>query len=485
MFEPINLIKLAIVVGVPFWLLCTHHSKAMLFWICVTIGVEILNVRFIAYITPFQVVGFLCVPIVLKSLPHILKIRSGKILFWSLLLLAGVGLLYGYITPWPDLTFSRPWNQRAEGRSIVYFVRTVSHFSVAIYIMVTVVQENQNIHRLLRYLIIGTTIAAIGVIVEYFVRVDLFSVFNPDMRAWSLGAEARIRGFNGEPRVSGQVCTWGILLLIGLYQLDKRRIILLIIHIFALVLTVSTTGLIILVVGLAILTLMRPTRLIKYFFIIGLLSLCIPIFSQSAKLGLLKRWKDNVSVRLIYRDSHSPSTNLGQFIANKLEVFDASAVLFFWSNPEHLIIGTGPGLISLPASGHVPRGSAFAIYGDRIDSIPHMGFFQILSNTGMIGILLWIGIFVTSIQDLRKQKKAIAQSTKWREALIYFIIFSVLYLFQEKSIWFIFLGLGLAASINVKKRRRNYRYCGNNKELKYNIFRHPSGGVNENSLSVF
>lgn len=82
-------------------------------------------------------------------------------------------------------------------------------------------------------------------------------------------------------------------------------------------------------------------------------------------------------------------------VAKKLEVFDAASVNFLNHNPKYYFLGTGPGLIYLPAGDSIlPRDQP--IWGNHFEALPHMGAVLILSNSGLIGLLfflfiLWVG----------------------------------------------------------------------------------------------
>jgi hypothetical protein len=170
-------------------------------------------------------------------------------------------------------------------------------------------------------------------------------------------------------------------------------------------------------------------------------------------LDVTSRWAEYMRPRLERFALPGPSENLGRAIVDGLEVFDASAVLFLWDNPEHLLLGAGPGLVSLPASDYVPM-RAQPTYGNRIDSIPHMGFFQTLANTGVVGLLLWFAAALACYQALRVQVVLNGTRSPWVEAWCFFVVFSGVYLLQKKPIWYVLMGIGLGASMSLRARRR-------------------------------
>ncbi|CAN2049918.1 putative O-antigen ligase domain-containing protein [Candidatus Magnetomoraceae bacterium gMMP-1] len=459
MFHFIELVKLCFIILIPLFLILTHRDKFLIFWVCTTISNEILTCSVIASVSPHQIVGLLYLPKMVLRLPQNFSSKTVKYLFASFILLIFLGIIYGFIFPWPDTTGIRPINQRAEGRSIIYLIRTIADLSLAFYIAHQA-RKIENISKILRYLLIGTTIASIGVLLEWITNIDIFSILVPTTREWDPIQMGRIRGFNGEPRMSGQICAFGILFLSGIRDIKwKVRIFLLGVHILGLTLTISTAGLVTLSIGILLLIITyNPSKLKTVFITIAALFF---IFCSSIFLpNILNQWHSNVQKRLFRYEVIGPARNIGESIADRLEVFDASAVLFLWNNPQHIFIGVGPGLISLPASNYIPA-IAKVIYGDRIDSIPHMGFFAELADRGLIGLFLWFTIFFSCSSSLYQQTIVAKKNNNRKEALLlkeassFFIVFSGLYLLQARSIWFILLGIGLSASLSYQVKYRN------------------------------
>lgn len=451
----IELIKLFIIVLVPLWLLLTKRYYGVLLWLGMTLGFEVLNATVIASVSPFQLFGLLYLPFALRQFPKALTTKVGTLIMWSLVLLAFLGLVYGYVVPWPDTSGVRPFNQRAQGRSMIYLLHTLSGLSVTIFVAQMVRRNPQSISKLIRYLLVGTTISAIGVIVAWITRVDLFAVFSPNVYTYDIFTEGRMRGLNGEPRTSGQLCAWGILLL-AVFSDFRWKHILLLVHVIGFLLTMSTVGLIVLSFGLAVLIFLSPLSRQRKILSLLTITLVGGLLIQMFGTGLLQKWELNVFARLGRSGMLGAPSNFGEAIANKLEVFDASAVLFLWNNPVYLLTGTGPGLISLPASDYI-QPYARSIYGDRIDSVPHMGFFLILANSGVIGLLLWFFIIWNSYSAIRRQASITQDAVFWKEGLVVFILFNILYLLQANDIWYLILGIGLGAAIELRLPYHNQK----------------------------
>ena len=448
----LELIKLLVVVTIPLWLLLTKRHGGLFVWLGITLGTEIFNVSIVANISPLNVFGLLYLPLAMQALPTLLSTRAGRLMGLSFLLLALLGFVYGYLFPWPDITGIRPINQSAEGRSIIYLVRTISELSVVIYIA-TMVQSPENIGKLLRYLLVGTSLAAFAVLVQWLSGVDVYALLVPSQASLPVDLD-RLRGLSAEPRTSSQVLTWGILLLLGLSDLGLRRIILLFLHVVAFALTVSTTGLITLTVGSGLLIVWAPLKGSTKLATLLLLLSFVTVVQFIIGPAFIESWSTNVGQRLLVPRELDASRNIGEDVAGRLEVFDASALFFLLDNPEYFIFGTGPGLVSLPASKYIPS-YARAIYGDQIDSVPHMGFFLLIANSGLVGLGLWLMLFWTCYQSVREKADTISPLNYWRESLTYFVVFSGIYLVQAKPIWNLFLGIGLGVVLSLNADSRD------------------------------
>ena len=150
MLNSLELIKLLFIVLIPLWLIVTKRHSALLLWIGATLGSEVLDVNTLANIRPINVVGLFCLPTAVRLLPEVLSTRIGKLIRANLVLLTLLGLIYGFILPWPDTSGARPLSQLPQGRSVIYLIRTIADLSVALYVAHQV-QNPDNMNKLLRY----------------------------------------------------------------------------------------------------------------------------------------------------------------------------------------------------------------------------------------------------------------------------------------------------------------------------------------------
>jgi hypothetical protein len=79
-------------------------------------------------------------------------------------------------------------------------------------------------------------------------------------------------------------------------------------------------------------------------------------------------------------------------IFSVMEVFDRAALNALFNNKIYLITGFGPNTISIPSSDYIAPDLS-TIYDDIINSVPHSGFVNILSRSGVFFLLFYIFSF--------------------------------------------------------------------------------------------
>ena len=130
-------------------------------------------------------------------------------------------------------------------------------------------------------------------------------------------------------------------------------------------------------------------------------------------------------------------------IAQKLEVFDAASINFLNNNPAYYFLGTGPGLIYLPASEYIlPRDNY--IWGNRFEALPHMGLVLLLSNSGFIGLALFVAGFLVAIKSNKGSQSGL---------FILGLVLTALYFIQIRY-FFVFGFAALIARYNLEKREQ-------------------------------
>jgi hypothetical protein len=386
---------------------------------------------------PIHIVGCLFVLDIFrrrKIAPHTQSSSYLTPLTLWLLLLIFLMFIYGWMFPWPDTSGARGFNQQSEGRSIIFTVGMILQIFAFIYFSQSNIKK-LDFEKIIQITAIVSTICALFTFLDYF-GFEIYNVLNPfeqrDIRYENIG---RTRGINGEPRTNAQILVFGIFTML-VFKHIKYRFLLMAVSLIAFYLSMSLSGVIVLVIAV--------------FFVFS----SPKLISRNKRLILLA--VPFIAIILISSFQNNIFGNFSEYLSNKqnkmiehetvLEVFDDSAVSFFKDNPEYILFGVGPGLISLPASNYISP-YAQAIYGDRIDSIPHMWIIQVVSNTGLVGLALFGLFFYRSIKLIRRSEKMkLLSSGSSRYAII--VVF--LYVLQVNPYTLLVLSLLLASKNTAK-----------------------------------
>ncbi len=290
---------------------------------------------------------------------------------------------------------------------------------------------------------------------EYLTGADIFHALTGGRE---LLLEVRLRGFNGEPRVSGQMCAFGILILFILQgKIPARwRLLLGALHLFAFALTTSTAGLATLGVGVLVLLVMRAIswRDLAVVMALGLCAVLAAGTIEDHAANWKEAWISNIEFRTAHSDANG-DIGFEDTVVSQLEVFDASASRFLLANPLYLTAGAGPGVSeSLPASSYLSLEAAGDLRGPYRQRSARAGVIMLIADSGFIGLFVWLCVCVSCVHALRRQLR-LSRHGEFRDhryAYIGFVVFTLLYCLQSRETWFVFLGLGIAAAM--RRRRR-------------------------------
>lgn len=446
-----QLILLAVSVTVPALLIATRRETLLVRWICVVVGISIFDSQIGVNLPAARVAGLLLLPMAVTGLANLLRTRSGKVLLLHFAYLVLLGVIFGYVVPWPSAGFQRTVTQSAAGRSLVHLLRTAADLSLAIYISRYVARTGRP-DQVVRYVLAGTALAACGGVLEYLTRIDVYYLVTGSR---PLALEYRMRGFNYEPRGLGLMATHGLVFSLMLYSHRRswRQLGSILLHAAALFLTIATSALAALTAGISALFFVdKQTRKpILVVAAIGLLLLASLARWEAGEVWL-QTWTEHMEVRLASASATSASASWAENIAARTDVFDASAILFLVDNPLYLLVGTGPGLVTLPATDYVPHGMRTEwVWQERagLNTPPQIGLVRELSNSGLVGLVL-LGLFGLfswrAFQALRLVEGG--QFGPWGTGGVVFLAAAAVYLVQASplsAIWPVFMGLGLAA----------------------------------------
>ncbi len=432
---------------VPIGLILIRRRNLLLAWICLVTCVDVFKMLNVSAAT---VAGLILIPYTIRFVRPILQTRPGQLLFAHYGYLGLLGLVFGFLFPWPD-ALGRPLSLQAPGRTILYLTRHTANLSLAIFVAQQTVKLKHP-SKVFKYILLGGIIAAAGGICEYLSGLDMFAlltegVFNPTYHAF------RVRGLNFEPRGLGLTAAYGLLLcmLVSSRRASWKAVSVLLINVCTLFLTVSTSGLLAATAGIVSLFLFdRHSRgVLVGVMAAGIVVLLIPMMFES---GVFADWSSLLTERIGSTIRFGEATNWMEEFVFRAEVFDAVALLFLVANPIYILSGTGPGLISIPATSYLPETVYYTEFfkSTGINLPPTMGGLLELSNGGLIGLLLWIAFLATSLCAIRYViKNSEAWKNEWKIARGAFLGAGVMYGVAAgflSSFWPIFMGIGLGAA---------------------------------------
>lgn len=446
-----QIIALIISIIVPISLLFLKNRRLLLIWISIIFCVNIFDTTIGVNLFSARLFGLILLPITLQELRSVLRTSSGLSLFLLIGYTLFLGILFGFLFPWPEGDFDRAYNQTANGRAIFYSLRLISDFSLVIFLKKLLTIED-GLNLLARYLIVGTTFSAAGGLVQKLSGIDIYFLITG--LTYDFSDLGRVRGFNYEPRGLGLIMTYGIVLLL-LQYFSRPRLLwlgLLFFHGLVFFFATSTSALIVLTTSVAILILLHIHRngFIKKFSILISCLFCLAAFFFYFEKAGYSNWLWNIEQRLLaeQRGNLAPESWF-EYVIFHMEYFDGPAVVFLVNNPAYLVIGTGPGLIPLPASSYLP---ALELYDEmRITGLhypPTIGLLLEISNSGLIGLLFWIAYWLYSVRAFNQLIDRRVIPFDVRLARDAFIMMGVIYALQvpaASAIWTAFLSMGPTA----------------------------------------
>src|SRR5262249_37783609 len=135
----------------------------------------------------------------------LMRTRPMRILLIGTAYLAILGIIYGVLYPWPDVGHLRPWVQSAQGRLFIYTARLLSDLDIVL-LVARQLQRGMRPHELIRLLLIGTSAAVVGGLLEFISQLQIYEILT-GYPINEIGG--RVRGFNLEPRWLGLTMVWG------------------------------------------------------------------------------------------------------------------------------------------------------------------------------------------------------------------------------------------------------------------------------------
>ena len=465
--DPRQIALLGIAIIVPCTLFLMGRTRLLLGWVCITLFVQIFdsNVNFV----PGRIVGFLYMPYALLTARHWLRLLPVKAWAWGFLYLLILGIAFGFIWPWPDTTGSRALPLTPQGRTIIYLLRMMSTASLAVFIA-NELRKPGTLLYLGKMMVVGTSLTASFGVISFATNFDFFTLITGMERA-AIISTSRARGLSIEPRILGGACVYGIMILLLLRQRklsmtwsSLRWLGLILIHLASLLLTASTSALALFLMGLFVGGLFLSGRVRSLVAGVAALSVLGVVLFQVLMPDrfafALREIHSRVQPEETRLGGVAP-TNIGQAVAFQMDIFDACAALFLYDQPLYAVVGTGPGLVTLPGSNYVPPGRYSAIWSPDvgINSPPTSGLLLEISNGGIIALALWIVQVIachSALRLLATNQVPTDDPEGWRFAHAFFLMGSAFYLMQVgfSPRAAVLLGIGWAASRIVAERRQ-------------------------------
>ncbi len=448
---------LFIAIIVPVVLFKTGRQRILLGWVCVTLFVQIFDTSILTNLPAGRIVGILYLPAALASLKDLAKLRPFQLWLINFGYLLILGFVFGFLIPWPDSTMMRPYTLTAPGKAIIYSARLLSDFSLTVFVVNQFRQPGTTLF-IVRAMIAGATASSFVGILFILTGFDLTYAIT-GFEDQLLTAE-RAHGLSAEPRGLGLACAYAVMfLLIGQQKTFKYWFPLSIINLIALLASSSTSAIVLLLAGIAAgwiffsnrVRLVISLSLVLLLALVWIVSYVFPKQYESGARIISSRIDPEMKL------SGIPPGTFGEEIAYRLDAFDSSALLFLIDQPIYALVGTGPGMVSLPASYYVPPGLYSAIWTPEtgINSPPFHGILLEISNSGLVGIISWLLQVVICLRALKwmiRRSDLFDWEEDWELARAVFLIGSVFYLVQVSisPVWSVVLGIGWAMVGKVK-----------------------------------
>lgn len=443
--DPRQFLLLIIAFAVPVVAFLLNRPRVILGWVGFTLFVQIFDTTILTNLPAGRLVGLLFLPSVVTLFRQWIRLPSARAWLINFFYMVALGLIFGFVMPWPDISGIRPFPLRAPGRTIIFVLRTVSDLSLAMFVMNQLTQPGA-FETLRKWMVRGAVVSSLFAFATRIIHVDFYTLIT-GLRAYAAMDTARPRGLTFEPRGLGQACAYGMILILGKQVRRPYEWVLLLVIAGGLAVSSSTSGLGAALAGLFVIALIGSMRVRLALIGSAILVLVVGTAVVWLSPAILNRSRSEIALRLQGRGVTESNrvTNFGEAIAYRLDVFDASAVLFLLHSPIYAVIGTGPGLMSLPASDHIPAGM-YKILFPVIDTPPTHGILLELSNTGIVGVTTWI-FMVSSIFFAGRRlvgRRGLPFPPKTATTL--FVAAAALYTVQvgPSPFWAVFLGLGWA-----------------------------------------
>ncbi|MDF2553872.1 MAG: hypothetical protein K0R77_3147 [Chryseobacterium sp.] len=337
-------------------------------------------------------IGFLMLPIVIKNSYLFRKInhlyRPLWLEFFYLILL---GYIFGFLFPWETFNSDyRMWTQQASGRTVVTLFRLLNELIFSYYIVWCFITKKIDLKFIVYSIgyasVISSAVGFADYLIGYSFKASFFYMV-PEL-------SNRFLGLNGEPKMFGRnsALAYAILLLYYLTRgKDKKLVVFMVVNVIGVLISLSASSFILfLLLNAAVFFNKIKPVYVAFLFLLAPLSYVLvssnPFFQENTQYKIEKA---------IMGGDAKVVPNEPQFFS-RFDIFDRLGLVFLYENPIYAITGTGPNLISIPAStyvGSLPEYSTFAERGG-IDSVPNIMINNVIARSGLLGVILFLFFYI-------------------------------------------------------------------------------------------
>ena len=440
--EPIQAFFTAfILISVPILLFYKKHKVLFIFCL-LSFYTDYFLIRILAY--NFWATGYICICYMLSEKPSILFSRTifGRILWSEFFIMALVGAYFVVLAPWYDPNSDgRTVTQQLPLRTVVGLIRFIETYLFFYCFYWFFKKKYINIDFLVKSIF---TI----VIVSLVVGVIDSTLTNGIIRKFLMPfhyALTRFTGLGGEPRGIGQLMTMSIFIFmtigINTPKLRNISIIGIVASFIGIALSFSSTAIVYSAVTI-LLFFLTGRASIKYLLSIALIYI-IGFFILINNEEFVDHQTQRIA-QVALEDIQTSIPDVPDFI-NHFEVFDKTAAAFLYLNPKYAIFGVGPNTINIPSSEYMSEFEKTE-YNGRIDSVPSNFIINIISRSGIIGILLHIFAYFYIQKKLKKYSNPVLSN--------YFFLVFIYTVFYNNIFFYAAVGIIMGIYFSEKNQKQ-------------------------------
>src|SRR4051794_19360622 len=98
-----------VAVIVPLVLFRLKQHKLLLGWVCATVFIQLFDTTMLTNLPAPRFVGLMYLPVAIKSFREWVRFKPVKAWAINYLYLLILGIIFGFLWPWPDTTMMRPF----------------------------------------------------------------------------------------------------------------------------------------------------------------------------------------------------------------------------------------------------------------------------------------------------------------------------------------------------------------------------------------